>query len=188
MKPGSVAIVGAAETTKARCHPRDVADPASRRRGAQRAGRCGPQAAGHRRRGNGRQHAHRSRVLPRHHAELGRWHGCGRLLLHAACAPRRGGDQRGPVQDRAHHARRKRSLARGRAAAHDPAFEPAGPVRGALRHLRAAFAVHDPRAAFPPGSRHDAGAACDGRGRAARMGGQGIRARCTRTRSRWPTC
>ena len=111
MKPKSVAIVGAAETTELGKIPDMLAAPAARRRRAQRAGRRGPQAARHRRRRHRRRVADRARALPRHHADVGRRHQRRRLLVHAARAPRRRGDQRGPVQDRADHARRERQVA-----------------------------------------------------------------------------
>ena len=48
----------------------------------------------------------------------------------------------------------------------------AGTVRSTLRHHGPADDVHDPGIALPQDLRRDAGAACDGRGRSARMGGE----------------
>ena len=134
---------------------------------------CGLEALRHRRRRQRRRDAGADRALPRHHAEMGRRHRRRRLLVHAPCPPRRGGDRGRPLQDRPDHPRRERQVAhrrarRGRGAADSLAR----PVRDALRPDRPADAVPDPGAALHEDLRRDARAAGDGRGGAARMGGE----------------
>ena len=110
MQPKSIAIVGAAETTRARRHPRHVADPIACRRGTQCNGRCRPQTRRHRRHRDRRRDAGDDYALPWPHPEMGRRHRGRRLLVHDPCAPRRGGDRLGPVRDGADHPWRERPL------------------------------------------------------------------------------
>ena len=172
MKPGSIAIVGAAETTRLGVIPdmsqiqlhADCALNAMRDAGLKPSDIDGLACAG--------ESPDQYRALPRHRAELGRRHRGRRLLVHAACPTCDSGDQRGAVQDGADHARRERPIAHRRAAAEHSAGVAAGSVRSAFRHLRSADHVHHPGAALSEDLRRNAGAAGDGGGGTARVGGE----------------
>ena len=137
MKPGSIAIVGAAETTELGVIPHmsqiqlhaDCALNALRDAGAE--------ALRHRRRCVRRRGPDQRRALPRHRAEVGRWHRGGRLLVHAACAACGGGNQRRAVQDGADHARRERPLAHRCVAPEHPARDA---CRGSSKRPSASWA------------------------------------------------
>ena len=102
---------------RARRHSQPLADPAARRRGAERDGRLRAEAVRHRRRRHRGGNAGADRALSRHHADLGGRHVGRRLLVHDPRAPRRGGDRDGAVQDGPDHPRRKRQIARRQSAA-----------------------------------------------------------------------
>ena len=173
IKPGEIAVVGAAEIDQDRPGAGAVADRPARRRGAQRHGRREAQAHRHRRAGLRRpDDAAADGPLPRHHAEMGGRHRGRRLFLHAARPPRRRRHTRGLLHHRAHHPWRERQVARRRHAAPAGAGKPRRAVRDALRPVRSADALSHPRAALHEDLRRDGRGSGDGRRRAARMGGQ----------------
>ena len=105
MKPGSIAIVGAAETTELGVVPHG-GNPAACRCRAHAMRDAGPSSLRHRRHCRATQ-PQCGGALPRHHADLGRrhprWAGCSFMLHHAAAAHRIGPG----CKDRAHHPRRE---------------------------------------------------------------------------------
>ena len=170
MKPKSIAIVGAAETTELGRIPNlsQIGLHADAALNAMKDAGIGPKDI------DGIATAGETPVTIAHYLgitpEMGRRHRGRRLLVHDPCPPCGRGDRIGAVQDRADHARRKRPL-RGRALAPGGvAGQPAGPVRNALRADGAADPVHDPGAALHEDLRHHRGTARDGGGGAARMG------------------
>ena len=139
----SVAIVGAAETNEIGTTPTSPPSgstptppstpwpmPASRRTSRWRALR--------------RPIAGRHRGLPGHHPHVARWHLRRRLFVHAPRPPRCRGDQGRPLHRRAHHARRKRPLARRLGGWGWLAPAAGRAVRGTLRHRRPANSLHHP--------------------------------------------
>ena len=80
MPHNTVAVVGAAETTDLGVITEPVADRPARRCRAERDGRLRAEAEGYRRHRLRQRNAGAACPLPRHHADLGRWHRGRRLL------------------------------------------------------------------------------------------------------------
>ncbi len=188
MKPKSIAIVGAAETTKLGVIPDMSQIQLHADAALERDGRCRPKARRHRRHRHRRRDPDHDRALSRADPEMGRRHRGRRLLVYDPHPPCRGGDRLGPVRDRADHPWRERPLRRRAHPQHRGADQPRRPVRAALWADGAALVVHDSRVALHEDLRPDRRDPGDGLGRAARMGGQEPARHLQGRRSRSKTC
>ena len=173
MPHNTVAVVGAAETTKLGVIP-DLSQIQLHADAALNAmADCGLKPKDIDGIATAERNAGADRALPGHHADLGRRHLGRRLSVHDPRASRRGGDRGGPGEDHPDHPRRKRQVADRQPAALGAALQsldgqfeqPFGPM-GPPSH------VHHSGAALYEDLWRDGRADRPGLRRAARMGGE----------------
>ncbi len=145
MPHNTVAVVGAAETTKLGVIP-DLSQIGLHADAALNAmADCGLKPKDIDGIATRRRNAGAARALPRHHADLGRRHLGRRLQLHDPCPPRRGGDRGRAGEDHPDHAWRMRQIPDRQPAAFGASAVAERPVRAAVRADGAAVACSPSR-------------------------------------------